>query len=79
MTGWFKREVSKTGLSLVPPILFNLYIRELGMRIEECQEGLKYTSVHINGELKRCNLAGLMYVNDVCLFVESANALQRVS
>ena len=48
------------------PFLFNLYIQKLGMIIEECQEGFKYTSVNSNGgELKRRNLAGLMYVDDV--------------
>ena len=31
-----------------------------------------------NCELKRSNLAGLMYANGVCLFAESAKALQRV-
>ena len=38
----------------------------------------KYTSVNSNGELKRSNIAGLMYADDVCLFAESAKALQRV-
>ena len=47
------------------------------MRIEECQEGFKYTSVNSNGELKQSNLAGLMYADDVSLFAESAKALQR--
>ena len=31
-----------------------------------------------NGELKRSNLAGLMYMDDDCLFAEIAQALQRV-
>ena len=31
-----------------------------------------------NGELKRSNLSGLMYADDVCLFAESVNGLQRV-
>ena len=53
-------------------------IRKLGMRIEECQEGFKYTSVNSNGELKRSNIAGLMYAYDVFLFAESAKPLQRV-
>ena len=48
------------------------------MRIEDCQEGFKYTSVNSNGELKRSNLSGLMYADDVCLFVERAKVLQRV-
>ena len=30
------------------------------------------------GELKRSNLAGLMYADDVCLFAESTESLQRV-
>ena len=49
------------------------------LRIEECQECFKYTSVNSNdGELNRSNLAGLMYADDVCLFSESAESLQRV-
>ena len=71
VTKWCK---SESGVRPGCPLsrrLFNLYIRELGMRIEECQEGFKYTSVNSNcGELKRSNLAGLMYADDVCLFAE---------
>ena len=48
------------------------------MRIEEYQEGFKYTSVNSTGELKRSYLAGLMYPDDVCLFAESAKSQQRV-
>ena len=48
------------------------------MRILKGSRDLKYTAVTSNGELKRPNLAGLMYVNDVCLFAESAEGLQRV-
>ena len=28
---------------------------------EECQEGLKYTSVNSNGELRQSNLPGMMF------------------
>ena len=35
------------------------------MRIEECQEGLKYTSVNSNGELKGSNPPGLMYADNI--------------
>ena len=38
------------------------------MLIEDCQEGFKYTTVNSNGELRRCNLAGLMYADYVSLF-----------
>ena len=58
--------------------LFNLYLRDLGLKIEGCQKGFKYTAVNINCESMRRNLAALMYVDDVCLFVESAVSLQRI-
>ena len=48
------------------------------MRVKECQEGFKYTSVNSNGgALKRSNLAGLMYADDVCLFAERVRSLCR--
>ena len=79
VTEWCKSESGVRQGCPLSPLLFNLYIRELGMRIEECHEGFKYTSVNSNGgELKRSNLAGLMYADDVCLFAESAESLQRV-
>ena len=79
VTKWCKSESGVRQGCPLSPLLFNLYIRELGMRIEEWQEGFKYTSVNSNGgELKRSNLAGLMYADDVCLFAESAESLQRV-
>ena len=68
-TEWCK---SESGVRQDCPLslhLFNLYLWELGIRIEECQEGFKYTYVNNNdGELKQSNLGGLMYVDDVFLF-----------
>ena len=78
VTEWCK---SKSGVRQgcpLSPLRFNFYIRELGMRIEECQEGFKYPSVNSNGELKRSHLDGLMYADDVCLFAECVKVLQRV-
>ena len=61
VTKWCKRESGVRQGCPLSPLLFDLCIRELGMRIEECQEGFKYTSVNSNGgELKRSTLAGLM-------------------
>ena len=79
VTGWCKSESWVRHDCLLSPLLFNLYIRELGMIIEECREDLKYTSVNSNGELKRSNcLAGLMYADDVCLFADINQVLRRV-
>ena len=60
------------------PLLFNLYLRGIGLKIEGCQEGFKYTVVNSNGELGKCNLAGVIYADDVCLFTDSAESLQRM-
>ena len=60
------------------PLLFNLYLRELGLKIEGCQEGFKYTAVNSNGKLSTRDLIDLMYEDDVCLFAESAESLQRI-
>ena len=65
VTGWCKGESEVRQGSRLSPLLFNLYTREPGMRIEECQECLKYSSVSSNGELKRSKLAALMYADDV--------------
>ena len=62
VTDWCK---SDFGLS---PILFNLYVRELGMKIEECQQSFKYTTVNSNGDN---NIMGLIYTDDVCLVTDS--------
>ena len=79
LTKWCKSESGVRQGCPLSPLMFNVYIRELGMRIEECQESFKYTSVNSNGgELKRSNLDGLLYADDVCLFAESAESLQRV-
>ena len=79
VTEWCKHESGVRQGCPLSPLLFNLYMRELGMRIEECQECFKYTSANSNGgELKRSNLTGLMYADNVCLFAESAKAQQRV-
>ena len=78
MTEWCKSESGVRQGCPLSQLLFNLYIREFGMRIEECQELFKYTSVNSNGELKRSIMAGMIYADDVYLFAESAKALQSV-
>ena len=59
-------------------LLFNLYHRGIGLKIEGCQEGFKYTAVNSNDELGKCNLAGVIYADDVCLFADSTESLQRI-
>ena len=51
---------------LSPLLFLNLYLCELGLKIEGRPESFKYTAVNSNGELRRRNLAGLMYADDVC-------------
>ena len=72
VTNWCKSESGVIQCCPLSTLMFNLYTKELGMRIEEGPEDFKYTPVNSTGdELKRSNLAGLRYADDVCLFAES--------
>ena len=71
MTGWCKGDSGvRQGCSL-SPLIFNIYVRELGKGISNCVHGVKYAVVGKDGVIEWKSQAGLLYTDDVCLMVNS--------
>ena len=53
MTAWCKSDCGvKQGFPL-SSLLFNIYVRELGMKVAQCKQGFKYLMVNKDGVLRR--------------------------
>ena len=50
-------------------LLFNIHVRELGMKVTQCKHGFKYLIVDRDG---------FLYADDVCLIASNAQDLQRI-
>ena len=57
------------------PLLFNLYIRELGMNVAHCKHGFKYLMVDSDGLIVEKSQAGFLYADDVCLIASNEQKL----
>ena len=53
------------------PLLFNIYVSELGNVISKCVHGVKYEVVGKDGVMEWKSQAGLIYADDVCLMANS--------
>ena len=61
------------------PLLFNIYICEIGRILEISTCGFKYRSLDMNeGVYDDKILAGLMYADDICLLANSEHELQSL-
>ena len=49
MTGWCKRDFGVRQGCPLSPLLFNIYVRELGMNVAHCKDGFKYLMVDWDG------------------------------
>ena len=67
MTGWCK---SDFGVRQGCPLLFNIYVRELGVKVTQCRQGLKYLIVNKDGGIEEKSQAGFLYADGVCLMVK---------
>ena len=78
MTGWCKSDSGvRQGCSL-SPLFFNIYVRELGMKISACKQGFKYIVVNKDGVIEMKSRAGFMYADDVCLMGSNEQDLQMI-
>ena len=71
MTAWCESSSGvRQGYSL-PPLLFNIYVREFGMKVAQCKQGFKYLMVNKNGVIEEKSQTRFLYVDDVCLIESS--------
>ena len=78
MTGWRKSDSGVRQGCPLSPLLFNIYVRELGMNVAQCKHGFKYLMVDRDGLIVQKIQAGFLYADDVCLITSSEQDLQRI-
>ena len=60
------------------PLLFNIYVRELGKVISKCVHGVKYAVVGKDGGMAWKSQEGLLYADDVCLMANSEDDMKVI-
>ena len=75
MTGWCKCD---SGVRQGSLLLFNIYVRELGMKISACRQGSKYIVVNKEGVIEKKSQAGFLYADHVCLMASNDQDLQMI-
>ena len=60
-------------------LLFNMYIKELGMKVEQCKQGFRYLMVNKDGVIEEKKYASFLCADDVCLISSNEHWMyQRV-
>ena len=77
-TGWCKSDSGVRQGCPLSPLLFIIYVRELGNVISNCVHGVKYAVVGEDGVMKWKSQVGLLYADDVCLMANSEEDLKVI-
>ena len=77
-TRWCKSDSGVRQGCPLSPLLFNIYVRELGNVISNCAHGVKYAVVGMDGVKEWKTQAGLLYADDVCLMANSEKHLKAI-
>ena len=76
-TRWCKSDSGVRQGCPLSPLLFNIYVRELGKVISNYVHGVKYTVLGKDGVMVCKSQAGLLYADDVCLMDNNNNNLNN--
>ena len=60
------------------PLLFNIYVREFGMKVAPCKQCFKYLMVNTDGVIEEKSQTGFLFVDDVCLMSTNEQYLQTI-
>ena len=78
-TEWIKTESGVRQGCPLSPLLFNLYVREIGSTIEKSGLGLRYPVFGEGDQVERWErVAGLMYADDIVLIAQQEEELQEL-
>ena len=78
MTAWCKSDSGVRQGCPLSPLLFNIYVRELGMKLTPCIQGFKYLMVNKDGVIEEKSQAGFLYADDVCIMASNEQHLQTI-
>ena len=77
-TGSCKSDSGVRQCCALSPLLFNIYVTELGNVISNCVHRIKYAVVGKDGVMEWKSQAGLQYADDVCLMANSEEDLKVI-
>ena len=78
MTGWCKSDSGVRQGFPLSPLLFNIYVRELGMNVAQFKHGFEYLMVDRDRLIVEKNQDGFLYADGVCLIASNEQVLQRI-
>ena len=78
MTAWCKSDSGMRQGCPLSPLLFNIYVSELGMKLAQCKQGFKYLMVNNDGVIEEKSQAGFPYADDVYLMASNKQHLQTI-
>ena len=78
MTAWCKSDSGVRQGCPLSPLLLNIHVRELGMKVAQCKQGFKYLMVNKHGVIEEERQAGFLYADGVCLMASNKQHLQTI-